>query len=106
MCVCESCAQPHQGDTPQHTVGPVTDTLRTRIAAAIYDSCEKLAKQLLLRENPMNMAACYRLADDAIRELGLTQQWLSDGIISDGEPRPWELPCETRYATDWERFDG
>lgn len=66
----------------------MTDTLRARIIAA------------LLSEDDVAL-----MADAVIRELKLTQQWLSDGIISDGEPRPWELPCETRYATEWERFD-
>ena len=46
------------------------------------------------------------LADAVIRELGLTQQWLVDGIISDDGPRPWEVPCETRWTTEWERFNG
>lgn len=78
---------------------PLDFDLRTRIAAVLlpgytYDPSE----------HPDEWSA--RMADAVIRELALTQQWLSDGIISDGEPRPWELPCETRYATDWERFDG
>ena len=46
------------------------------------------------------------LADAVIRELGLFQQWLVDGSVSDGEPRAWELPCETRYVTEWKRFDA
>ena len=45
------------------------------------------------------------MADAVIRALGLTQQSLFDGIISDGEPRPWEVPYETRYVTEWETTD-
>lgn len=74
----------------------MTDNLRNRIAAAIYN------------ENPYAWTPdqCDVAADAVIRELALTQQYLVDGIISDGEPRLWEVPCETRYATGWERFDG
>lgn len=73
--------------------------LHSRITAA-------LLREDQLRVCKLSDADIKFMADAVIRELALTQQWLSDGIISDGEPRPWELPCETRYATDWERFDG
>ena len=90
--------------------------LRTRIAAVLKEA--KIVsywregidqedgqpyRSLVIRSD--DQAAEYA-ADAVIRELALTQQYLVDGIISDGEPRPWELPCETRYVTEWERFDG
>lgn len=76
----------------------MTDTLRTRIAYAIAQADGDMPG--------MEPDSHDRhLADAVIAELALTQQFLVDGIISDGEPRPWELPCDTRYATEWERFD-
>lgn len=98
-----------------HQIGqPMSDNLRTRIAAAIYNASDEYARKLMVRPDCPGASelegdakpVCYELADAVIRELALTQQFLVDGIISDGEPRPWELPCETRYATEWERFDG
>jgi hypothetical protein len=47
-----------------------------------------------------------KLADAVIEELGIFRQYLVDEIISDGEPREWEVPCEARWTTEWERFDG
>ena len=81
--------------------------LRTRIAAALY---ARAIERLGWNRSWDNLGAPSQQlwlddADAVIRELDLTQQYLVDGIISDGEPRPWELPCETRYATEWERFD-
>ena len=73
----------------------MSDDLRTRIAAVIYADVIPTPPESVVEQ----------AADAVIRELELTKQYLVDGIISDGEPRPWELPCETRYATEWERFD-
>ena len=79
----------------------MTDDLRTRIAAVLNDS------PLLRASIPIyERGWAEQLADAVIRELKLTQQYFVDGIISDGEPRPWEVPCETRYATEWEPFRG
>jgi len=47
----------------------------------------------------------YRMADAVIATLGLKPQWINDGIISDGPPPNWVLPCDIRYTTEWERSE-
>lgn len=87
----------------------MSDTLRTRIAAELYRQHYRYGNpnDITWDELETDLKDRYLAdADAVIRELDLTQQYLVDGIISDGEPRPWELPCETRYATEWEPFHG
>jgi len=73
----------------------VTDTLRDRIAALL-----ELLRPVTPRED------ADAVIDAVIKDLGLFQQFLVDGIISDGEPRPWEMPCETRWTTEWSPYGG
>ena len=85
------------------------DDLRTRIAAVLFSlnaGEDWNMEPLVWEEISDSYRECwFKQADAVIRELKLTQQYLVDGIISDGEPHPWEVPCETRYATEWERFN-
>lgn len=81
----------------------MTDDLRTRIAAVLY---ERFATAMSFADadaewENVEQECWLEDADAVIRALGLTQQYLFDGIISDGEPRPWEVPYETRYVTEW-----
>lgn len=82
----------------------MTDDLRTRIAKVLHDIYGNMLRDEDREwgDEPHMIRDDYlRDADAVIRELGLTQQYLFDGIISDGEPRPWEVPYETRYVTEW-----
>jgi len=74
----------------------VSETLRDRIATAILNAVY----------DPLCNSASRSAADAVIAELGLHRQFLVDGIISDGEPRPWEMPCETRWTTEWSPYGG
>lgn len=60
----------------------MTDYLRTRIAAAIMDSC-----------HGVYMDDAVDAADAVIRELGLRRERLGE---AEGYPHP-----QTRYVTDW-----
>lgn len=71
----------------------MTDNLRDRIAAAL----ESIRIQ---RDGD-----AVQMADAVIRELGLKSQWINLGIISDGPPPNWVLPCDIRYTTEWERSE-
>jgi hypothetical protein len=85
--------------------GPVSE-LRDRIAALLY---KRFTHALGYADEPwdnVDHEPWLEDADAVIAELGIFRQYLVDGIISDGEPREWEVPCETRWTTEWERFDG
>lgn len=88
----------------------MNDNLRTRIAAVLYAmDCDDYDIQVGEQMDPSVLWAIQegaeRRADAVIRELGLKSQWINDGIISDGPPPNWVLPCDVRYTTEWERSD-
>ena len=88
------------------------DDLRTRLAMAVRLHLKGTRFATMRDPEPCGLMPYEEqriaelVADAVIRELGLFQQWLVDGSVSDGEPRAWELPCETRYVTEWKRFDA
>ena len=65
----------------------MTDDLRTRIAAAIYNASDEYTRKLMVRPDLPGASelegdgnpVCYVLADAVIRELQLTV--LGDGIV-------------------------
>ena len=67
-----------------HVDGPMTDSLRTRIAAVIR------------REVPCHPPAADRIADAVIRELKLARR---SGWTEDGHKKAH------RYVTEWENDD-
>lgn len=85
--------------------------LRDRIAAVLREHVED---QLTNYDAGRNECGCgnqglsgyvEHVADAVIAELGLKSQWINDGIISDGPPPNWWLPCDIRYTTEWERSE-
>lgn len=74
----------------------MSDDLRARIAKALQGEAD----------DGFTWEDWLPLADAVIRELGLKSQWINDGIISDGPPPNWVLPCDIRYTTDWEYGSG
>jgi len=76
-----------------------TDNLRDRIAVLLAEVANGRALY------QMTNADATVMADAVIAELGLKSQWINDGIISDGPPPNWWLPCDIRYTTEWERSE-
>ena len=80
--------------------------LRTRIAKILRDLYEhKCCDECDVNRIESNYRHYLDDADAVIAELGLKSQWINEGIISDGPPPNWVLPCDIRYTTEWERSE-
>ena len=86
----------------------MTDTLRTRIANAIYNASDEYTRKLMVRPDCPGASevegdgkpVCYTLADAVIRELGLEPE----RRVGPGEPGEG-LSGFIRYVTGWEVDD-
>jgi hypothetical protein len=79
----------------------MNENLTTRIARAIYQNVTSgngnwEAEREAVREDYLSDA------DAVIAELGLTQQWLYDGMITDDKQPWWDNPL-TRHVTKWDK---
>ena len=78
----------------------MTDALRDRIAAAIYNSSDEYARKLMVRPDCPGAAdvegdskpVCYLWADAVIRELGIYEDEMGTGDTR-----------RTRIVSDWEK---
>ena len=81
----------------------MSDNLRYRIAAAIYDASDEYARKLMVRPDCPGASelegdskpVCYTLADAVIRELGLRREDLGGFRVPGYGHRGY------RYVTDW-----